>query len=160
MRAALVVAVGLSLLAAPASAQQTDGLAGLLDTLAVLWSRGDAAALVAHGAEAGLDLEIHGESIGTLHGRRAGHAAFADQGKSSAILEMAHKIIQFESLNDFQQGITVNVGKVEGGIGPNTVSEFCTAQIDFRYVAPEDFKYIESRILNIIRLIVCSTNIF
>lgn len=74
MRAALVVAVGLSLLAAPASAQQTDGLAGLLDTLAVLWSRGDAAALVAHGAEAGLDLEIHGESIGTLHGRRAAAA--------------------------------------------------------------------------------------
>lgn len=75
MRTALSVAVGLSLLAAaPASAQQNDGLAGLLDTLAVLWTRGDAAALVAHGADAGLDLEIHGESVGTLEGRRAAAA--------------------------------------------------------------------------------------
>jgi glutamate carboxypeptidase len=98
---------------------------------------------VVTGRKGNLMVELHVEG-------KAGHAAFADQGKSSAILEMAHKIIQFESLNDFQQGITVNVGKVEGGIGPNTVSEFCTAQIDFRYVAPEDFKYIESRILDII----------
>lgn len=80
---------------------------------------------------------------------KAGHAAFADQGKPSAILEMAHKIIQFESMNDFEKGITVNVGKVEGGIGPNTVSELCTAQIDFRYAAPEDFKHIESRVMEI-----------
>ena len=51
----------------------------------------------------------------------------------------------------FKRGITVNMGKVEGGIGPNTVSEFCTAQIDFRYVAPEDFHYIESRIIEYYR---------
>ena len=62
---------------------------------------------------------------------------------------MAHKIIQFESLNDFQKGITVNVGKVEGGIGPNTVAEFCTAQIDFRYVDPQDIGHIESSITDI-----------
>ena len=98
---------------------------------------------VVTGRKGNLMVELHVEG-------KAGHAAFADQDKSSAILEMAHKIIQFESLNDFRQGITVNVGKVEGGIGPNTVSEFCTAQIDFRYVAPEDFKDVESRIMDII----------
>jgi len=97
---------------------------------------------VVTGRKGNLMVELHVEG-------KAGHAAFTDQGKSSAILEMAHKIIQFESLNDFQKGITVNVGKLEGGIGPNTVSEFCTAQIDFRYVAPEDFKHIESRITDI-----------
>ena len=95
---------------------------------------------VVTGRKGNLMVELHVEG-------KAGHAAFADQSKSSAILEMAHKIIQFESLNDFKKGVTVNVGKVEGGIGPNTVSEFCTAQIDFRYVAPEDFQYIESRII-------------
>jgi glutamate carboxypeptidase len=95
---------------------------------------------VVTGRKGNLMVELHVEG-------KAGHAAFADQSKSSAILEMAHKIIQFESLNDFKRGLTVNVGKVEGGIGPNTISEFCTAQIDFRYVAPEDFQYIESRII-------------
>ena len=97
---------------------------------------------VVTGRKGNLMVEFHVEG-------KAGHAAFADPSKSSAILEMAHKIIQFESLNDFQKGITVNVGKVEGGIGPNTVSEFCTAQIDFRYVDPEDFNHIESRITDV-----------
>ena len=97
---------------------------------------------VVTGRKGNLMVELHVEG-------KAGHAAFADQGKSSAILEMAHKIIQLESLNDFQKGITVNVGKVEGGIGPNTVAEFCTAQIDFRYVDPQDFGNIESSVADI-----------
>jgi len=97
---------------------------------------------VVTGRKGNLMTELHVEG-------KAGHAAFADQGKSSAILEMAHKIIHFESLNNSKNGITVNVGKVEGGIGPNTVPEFCTAQIDFRYVNPEDFKKLESRIMDI-----------
>ena len=97
---------------------------------------------VVTGRKGNLMVELHVEG-------KAGHAAFADQSKSSAILEMAHKIIQFEGLNDFQKGITVNVGKVDGGIGPNTISEFCTAQIDFRYVDPQDFGHIESSIRDI-----------
>ncbi len=75
MRATVALAVGLSLAAAvPAAGQQNDDLAGLLDTLAVLWSSGDAAGLAAHGADAGLDLEVHGELMGSLHGRRAAAA--------------------------------------------------------------------------------------
>jgi len=93
------------------------------------------------GRKGNLMIELHVEG-------KAGHAAFSDQGKSSAILEMAHKIIDFESLNDFERGITINVGKVEGGIGPNTISEFCTAQIDFRYIDPEDLKYLENRVID------------
>ena len=97
---------------------------------------------VVSGRKGNLMTELHVEG-------KAGHAAFADQGKASAVLEMAHKIIQFESMNDSKNGVTVNVGKVEGGIGPNTVPELCTAQIDFRYVNPEDFKDLESRIMDI-----------
>ena len=51
---------------------------------------------VVTGRKGNLMVELHVEG-------KAGHAAFADQSKSSAILEMAHKIIQFESLNDFQK---------------------------------------------------------
>jgi len=91
------------------------------------------------GRKGNLMLELHVEG-------KAEHAAFADKNKSSAILEMAHKTIQFESLNDFTRGLTVNVGKVDGGIGPNTVSEFCTALIDLRYRDPADLAYLEARI--------------
>ena len=74
MRTAIVLALGLQLLAVPAAAQQTDDLTRLLDTLADLWTRGDAVALAAHSAESGLDLELRGVSIGSLEGRRAAAA--------------------------------------------------------------------------------------
>ncbi len=64
---------------------------------------------------------------------RAGHAAFAGRSKASSILELAHKTIALEALNDSKSGLVVNVGKVEGGIGPNTVAEHAVALIDTRY---------------------------
>lgn len=58
----------------PAAAQQPDDPTDMLDIIAELWTRGDAAGLVAHGARSGLDLEVHGQSIGPLEGRRAAAA--------------------------------------------------------------------------------------
>ncbi|MCF6187751.1 MAG: M20 family metallopeptidase [Desulfobulbaceae bacterium] len=69
---------------------------------------------------------------------RAGHAAFADRSKASSILELAHKTIALEALNDLKSGLVVNVGKVEGGIGPNTVAEHAAALIDTRYTSEAD----------------------
>ena len=69
---------------------------------------------------------------------KAGHAAFAGQDKASSILELAHKIIALEKLNDPAKQLIVNVGKVKGGIGPNTVAENAVAQVDCRFVTPED----------------------
>lgn len=80
---------------------------------------------------------------------KAGHAAFAGQDKGSAILELAYKTIDFESLNDFEKGITVNVGKVKGGVGPNTVPEQATAHIDFRFVEQKDLNFIKEKISEI-----------
>lgn len=68
---ALVVLAAAALAAEPAAAQDRDDLAGLMDTLAVLWNRGDAAKLADYGAAPGLDLEIHGEMLGSVEGRRA-----------------------------------------------------------------------------------------
>ena len=64
---------------------------------------------------------------------RAGHAAFAGPDKGSAILELARKTIEFESLNEPEKGISVNVGIFEGGIGSNTVAENAVANVDFRF---------------------------
>ena len=94
---------------------------------------------VVTGRKGNLTIEIHIEG-------KAGHAAFASKDKPSAILEMAHKIIAFESLNDFDNGITINVGKIEGGIGSNTIPEFSNAQVDFRFVDPSDLRNLEEKV--------------
>ena len=70
----------------------------------------------------------------TVRGR-AGHAAKSGP-KASAILELAHKIMALEALNNDAE-ITVNVGHVEGGIGPNTVPERAQALVDARFLSPE-----------------------
>ncbi len=70
----------------------------------------------------------------TVRGR-AGHAAKGGP-KASAILELAHKITALEALNNDTE-ITVNVGHVEGGIGPNTVPERAQALVDARFLSPE-----------------------
>ncbi|MEJ2656087.1 MAG: M20 family metallopeptidase [Desulfobacterales bacterium] len=80
---------------------------------------------------------------------KAGHAAFAGKEKASAVVELAHKIIAFESLNDLDRGITVNVGKVSGGIGPNTVPDHASARIDFRFAETSDKAKLEKSISEI-----------
>jgi glutamate carboxypeptidase len=89
-----------------------------------------------------IEIQIAGE---------AGHAAFAPENKASAILEMAHKTVDLEALNDFEKGITINVGKVEGGIGSNTVPELANALVDFRYIDPEDLSFLERKVSEISR---------
>ena len=84
-----------------------------------------------------VNLEVKGQ---------AGHAAYAGPEKGSAILELARKTIAFESLNDPERGITVNVGLVTGGIGSNTVAENAAARIDFRFTASEDYDALKEKI--------------
>jgi glutamate carboxypeptidase len=80
---------------------------------------------------------------------KAGHAAFAGKEKASAVLELAHKIIAFEALNDLDRGISANVGKVNGGIGPNTVADHASARIDFRFTKTSDKAKLENSISEI-----------
>jgi glutamate carboxypeptidase len=82
---------------------------------------------------------------------RAGHAAYAGKNKASAVVELAHKIFAFESLNDLKRGTTVNVGKIKGGIGSNSVPATSTAFIGFRFPSTEDEKYLEGKMKAIIK---------
>lgn len=97
---------------------------------------------VVTGRKGNLTIELHVQG-------KAGHAAFATPKKSSAILELARKTIEFEALNDFEKGISINVGKIDGGIGPNTIPEFANAQIDFRYVNSVDLRFLEEKVTKI-----------
>jgi hypothetical protein len=79
-RRLLAAIVAVTLASAPVPAQQD--LPGVLDTLAQLWARGDAAALATFGSGRGIELEVHGESLGRVSGRKAAAAlrhVFAEQ---------------------------------------------------------------------------------
>jgi len=81
---------------------------------------------------------------------KAGHAAFAGPKKASAILELAHKTLAIEGMNQPEKGISANVGTVRGGIGSNTVPDRAKAALDFRFLNHDDAQKIKSRFTRII----------
>jgi glutamate carboxypeptidase len=65
------------------------------------------------------------------------HVSTATQGKASAILEIAHKAVAFESLNGLFPDMLVNVGCIEGGLGPSTVPAQASFLFDLRWEKEE-----------------------
>lgn len=65
------------------------------------------------------------------------HVGFGIHEKASAILELAHKIIFIENLNSSLPGVSLNVGKIEGGLGPSTVPGYASSLIDIRWEKEE-----------------------
>ncbi len=76
----------------------------------------------------------------------AGHAAKVVERKKSAILDLAHCIIELEGLNGGYPGVSVNVGLTAGGVVPNSVPEEAWATIDVRSPSPGGFAYFRSRL--------------
>jgi len=68
---------------------------------------------------------------------RESHAGTAHEQGVSAILEMAHKIIELENLTDYEKKITVNTGVAAGGEKRNTISGCAETYIDMRYPSAE-----------------------
>jgi len=60
------------------------------------------------------------------------HAGLDPESGASAILELAHVVQSLFALNDRAQGVTVNVGKIDGGLGANTVAAFSSCEVDVR----------------------------
>ena len=65
---------------------------------------------------------------------RAAHAGNAPQDGRSAINEMAHWVLQLAALTNFETGMTVNTGVVNGGSGYNSVAADAFMDIDLRVV--------------------------
>ena len=80
----------------------------------------------------------------TAHGRSA-HAGVEPEKGRNAIVEIAHQLLQFQSLNGWRDGITVNPGVISGGTMPNVVPDFAQAQFDLRFLHPDDRLDIEAR---------------
>ncbi|GGD58336.1 M20 family metallopeptidase [Muriicola marianensis] len=83
-----------------------------------------------------------------VHGIAA-HAGL-DPGKGvNAIVELSHQVQQLYAMNDFEKGITVNVGMIEGGVSANVVAPESRAVVDVRVENSEDGDRITEKILGL-----------
>lgn len=77
-----------------------------------------------------------GQARFVVHGKAA-HAGGAHEQGRSAIKELAYKIVEIENMTDYETGVTVNVGIVNGGEARNTIAPCAEALIDLRYPQPQ-----------------------
>lgn len=79
----------------------------------------------------------------TARGRPAHSGTQHAEGRS-AIRELARHILAIEDQTDYARDMNFNVGHIIGGTTPNTVPEFCTAQIDLRVGAIDEFEEMDA----------------
>ncbi|MBU0550208.1 M20/M25/M40 family metallo-hydrolase [Myxococcota bacterium] len=69
---------------------------------------------------------------------RAAHSGNAHREGINAIWALSRYVDQAQRLTDYTQGVTVNVGLIEGGVGANTVAAAARCVHDFRYERAAD----------------------
>jgi glutamate carboxypeptidase len=79
----------------------------------------------------------------------AAHAGREPEKGRSAILEIAHKVIEIQSLTDYEKGITFNVGTIKGGTVTNAVPDHAEIGIDVRVLQPDQYEYVDRKIAEI-----------
>lgn len=112
--------------------------------------------LLARGAERAFVLESGEGSDGRLKIARKGlgcfvltvrgrpsHAGADLQHATSAILELSHQVQRLFALNDPARGITVNVGRIDGGVRPNVIAPEASAIVDVRAPSVGDARELE-----------------
>lgn len=100
-----------------------------------------AAALILEPPIAGGVVKTGRKGIGTFSVRalgRAAHAGLDPEKGVNAIVELAHQTLRLAALNDYERGITVGVGLIEGGSALNVVPACASAKVDVRFWTPED----------------------
>jgi len=81
---------------------------------------------------------------------KAAHSGARYELGRSAILDLAQKVAPLHALTDLAAGVTVNVGMIGGGQTVNTIAPSAWAEIDLRYVHPDQ----RGRLIEAIRRIV------
>ena len=81
---------------------------------------------------------------------KAAHAGNSYQEGVDANLEAAYKLEKLSALTDLKRGTTVNVGKMEGGIGANTVSPQARLTFEIRYKSLDERKRLQEAIEHIV----------
>lgn len=109
---------------------------------------------------AGVNMEVvtGRKGVGTFFIDIKGKAAHAGNhyiDGSDANLEASYKLQELVQLTDLSNGTTVNVGKIEGGIGANTISPHAKITFELRYDKIDE----RDRLLESINNIVERTNV-
>ncbi len=81
----------------------------------------------------------------TVHGEAA-HAGLDPGTGASAIAEAGHVVHALHALQDVERGISVNVGRIEGGTRPNVVAARATLECDARTPTLADAEALIDRI--------------
>ncbi len=84
----------------------------------------------------------------TVRGKPA-HAGLNPDKGVSAIVELSYQIQHLFALNDFERGVTVNVGMIQGGSSANVIAEESRAVVDVRVSNREDARRIEKEIMSL-----------
>jgi glutamate carboxypeptidase len=75
----------------------------------------------------------------------AAHAGVEPEKGRNAIIELAHQLLQFASLNGWREGLTINPGVITGGTMSNVVPDYAQIDFDVRYLHTEDRIALEER---------------
>lgn len=86
-----------------------------------------------------------GRFVLTVKGKAA-HAGLDPEKGVNAIVELSHQVQKLYGLNDFEKGISVNVGLIEGGNSPNVIAAEGKAIIDVRVNNDEEGEHITDEI--------------
>jgi glutamate carboxypeptidase len=81
----------------------------------------------------------------TVHGKSA-HAGRDFHAGRSAIVALADLVRRMDELNRIEESITVNCGKIAGGIAPNVVADLASAVFNVRVATPEQLAKISQLI--------------
>ncbi|MCD6188327.1 MAG: M20 family metallopeptidase [Desulfuromusa sp.] len=94
--------------------------------------------MVFEAAGQAMELVIGRKGVGTWTIDIEGKAAHAGNKYSEGIdanLEAAYKLQKLVAMTDLDQGSTVNVGKIQGGIGANTISPTASLVVEMRFTS-------------------------
>jgi len=82
---------------------------------------------------------------------RAAHAGNAHKEGANAIWAVSRFVDRVQALTDYDRGTTLNIGKISGGIGKNTVPDHAEALADMRFVTLDDAEALRKRVLEAAR---------
>lgn len=104
-------------------------------------SEGCDAVLVLEAARANGDI-VSARKGGSWYTLKAyGHSAHAgvepEKGRN-AIMELAHQTLQFQSLNGWRHGLSINPGAISGGTAVNVVPDYAEVSFDMRFLNNND----------------------
>ncbi len=115
-------------------------------------SRGKDAVLTLEAARANGDIVTARKGVRSFFAEafgKAAHSGVEPEKGRSAILALAHQIIALQNLNDYGNGVSVNVGVVEGGRARNIVAEEANIRFEARAYDYEHLNAVTAKIVDL-----------